>query len=119
MRFLNALAAAIVATIIASCSPAPSPQQQTEERERDLMAPLKTKYPTVVTGYDFKGTTVDISVDPNELLQLGEDEQAAMEAAALDRWKSTWHATHSGHAVVTVRLIDFRGTPWSKKSARV
>ncbi len=114
-----AFAAPFLALILASCS-SPSPQEQIDQRERDLMAPLKTKYPDVVMGYDFKGTTVDISIDPNAMLSLDEDAETSMKNAAVERWKSAWHATHNGqHGTVTVRLIDFRGTPYFKKSERV
>ena len=104
--------------LLCACS-SPSPAQQTEQRERDLMGQLKTKYPDVVMGFDFHGTAVDVSIDPNGMIALGEDDEAAMKAAALQRWKTTWIQTHPGaHATVTVHLIDFRGKPYYSASTK-
>ena len=120
VRVFSMLAALSLLPLLPACSPAPSPQEQTENRERELMTPLKTKYPDAVVGFDFHGTSVDVSIDPNGMIAMGEDDEAAMKAAALQRWKGAWTQTHPrAHATLQVRLIDFRGTPYYKTSAKV
>lgn len=84
------------------------------------MTPLKTKYAGTITGFDFHGTSVDVAIDPNEMLGMGEDDEAAMKAATLQRWKTAWTQTHPhAHATVRIRLIDFQGTPYYKAAANV
>lgn len=112
--------AALLLLPLVACSPAPSPQAQTEQRERDLMGALKTQYPDVVTGFDFHGNAVDVSVDPDALLSMDEDAEAALKAASLERWKTAWTQTHKGaHATITLRLIDYRGNRYYNASAKV
>lgn len=83
------------------------------------MDQLKTKYPDVVMGFDFHDAAVDVSIDPNGMIALGEDGEAAMKAQILQRWKAAWLQTHPGaHTTVTVHLIDFRGKPYYTESTK-
>lgn len=107
-------AAAVLLTLIA-CNAQPSPDEQRETTERAGMTPLKDHYPDVVTGFDFHGNSVDVSVDPNGEMDLDDDKDAAMKAEALRRWRAAWTQTHPGaHGTLTVRVIDFRGTLYWK-----
>lgn len=110
---------AILCLVASGCSK-PSDQAQVEQKERDLLAPLKTTYSDQVMGYDIKETTLDISIDANAVLSMDADAEDAMKGRALRDWKSTWVATHPGqHATVRVRMIDFRGTNYADESAKV
>ncbi len=107
-------------SVLAACAQTPSPQAQTEQRERDAMAQVKTKYPDVVEGFDFKGNALDVSIDANGLVSMDEDAEDALKADVAKRWRMAWAATHPGaHGTITLRLIDFRGTPYYKAAIRV
>lgn len=106
------LAGVVAIATIAACSPAPSPSQKTDAAERAAMAPLKASYPDAVMGFDFHGTTLDVSIDMNGLISLDEDQEDALKKAAVSRWRSTWRASHPHqHGTLTIRLIDFQGRP--------
>lgn len=106
------VAGLVAAALIAACSSSPNAAQETDAAERAAMAPLKSAYPDAVMGFDFHGTTVDVSIDLNGLVSLDEDTEAAMKKAAVARWHSTWMAAHPNqHATLTIRFIDFQGHP--------
>lgn len=74
------------------------------------MLPLKAAYPNAVMGFDFHDARVDISIDMNGYIDLGDDGEDALKADALKRWRTTWSSTHQGkHASLTIRFLDFRG----------
>ncbi len=101
------LAAALFA--LGACASQPSPSQQVHATERAAMAPLKAHYPDVVMGFDFHGTTVNVSVDSNQLYQMDDDKEAALKAEALRTWRTAWLDAHPHqHGTLTMRIIDFR-----------
>lgn len=119
MAWRRLISLALLCSLATACS-TPSDQAQLEQKERDLLAPLKTAYSDQVMGYDFKGTTLDISIDANAVLSMDADAEDAMKARALRDWKSTWAASHPGqHATIRVRMVDFRGTKYADESAKV
>ena len=105
-RFI--IAAVLVA--LAGCSSQPSPQEQIETTERAAMQPLKAHYPGVVMGFDFHGTTADVSVDLNEEIQMDDTKEDAMRAEAVRDWREAWMRAHPHeHAHLLLRILDFRG----------
>lgn len=115
----RAAAAALLCTITA-CASAPSHHERIAASERAAMMPLKSKYPDVVMGFDFHGTVADVSVDINQEIQMDDASEDAMRKQALALWRRAWLQTHHGHhALLTVRIIDFRGGVNWKASARV
>lgn len=84
------------------------------------MEPFKSKYSDTIMGFDFKGTSVDISIDANALMSMDDDSEAALKSQAIRDWANTWRNTHPGkHATVTLRILDFRGTQYAKEFAKV
>lgn len=114
-RFL--IAALLVALV--ACSSQPSPEEQIETTERATMQPLKTHYPDVVMGFDFHGTTADVSVDLNEEIQMDDSTEAAMRAEAVRDWREAWMRAHPHqHARLLLRILDFRGNvTWKSTTA--
>jgi hypothetical protein len=106
--------------LVTACSSPPSPQEQIANQEISALAPLKTKYPDVVMGFDVHGPGVDISIDLNGLISMDEPKEDAMKSEALTRWRDAWTAAHPHeHATLTVRFIDFKGNPESKQTVKV
>jgi hypothetical protein len=103
---------------LVACS-APTAQQKRHARERLLLNPIEVKYNGIITGFDFQGALVDVSVDLEQLQSMDVDREDRMKAEMLRRWRTTWIATHPHrHATVTVRFIDFRGNEESQESTR-
>jgi hypothetical protein len=108
------------ALFFSACSSPPSKDEQTETAERNAMTPLKQHYPGAVMGFDFHGPVVDVSVDLNGMMDLSDDEDAALKAEAVKRWRAAWEQTHpKQHAVLTVRILDFRGNVNWKRTIRI
>lgn len=109
---------ALAVLALSACS-APSPQERIEATQRDAMAPLKAHYAEIVTGFDFQGNTLNVSIDPNAALDLDDDQEKAMRAEALRDWRGAWLRAHPNeHAQLTVRIIDFRGTQYWKGTTK-
>jgi hypothetical protein len=115
-----AAALALFALAVTACSSSPSPQERIDASERNAMAPLKAHYPTVVMGFDFHGTSVDVSIDTNAEIDLDDSQDAAMRREALVDWKAAWQRAHPGeHAHLTVRILNFRGVEQWKGTTKV
>ncbi len=109
---------ALLLGAIAACS-SPTLRERVEARERELMTPLHTRYADVVMGFDFHGPSVDVSIDANALESTDDSVVDAMKSEALRRWRATWLDANPGHhALLTVRLIDFRGKVWTTEHVR-
>ena len=121
MRFSRAASLAFAALLsLAACSAPPTPQQVRHASERTQLARLQNAYSGTIVGFDFHGTTVDVSVDLNQLYSISEDNENALKAATLRAWRSAWLQTHPHqHAALTVRFIDFRGNLESARSVKV
>jgi len=105
---------------VAACSAPPTPQQVRHATERAQLARLQKTYSGVIVGFDFHGTTVDVSVDLNQLYSISEDDENALKAATLRAWRWAWLQTHPHqHAALTVRFIDFRGNLESSRFLKV
>ncbi len=105
---------------LAACSAPPTSQQVRHASERTQLARLQNTYAGTIVGFDFHGTTVDVSVDLNQLYSISEDDENALKAATLRAWRSAWLQTHPRrHAALTVRFIDFRGNLESSRSVKV
>ncbi len=110
MQHISRHTALALLIALAACSSSPSPQERVETTERDAMQPLKTHYPDVVMGFDFHGTTADVSVDLNEEIQMDDAKENAMRAEAVRDWRAAWLRAHPHeHAKLLVRILDFRG----------
>lgn len=110
--------ALLLVALLASCAP-PSPQAQIEDAERAAMTSLKTQNPDIIMGFDFHGSGVDVSIDVNQFVTLDPDDEAALEADALKRWRTVWIASHPRqHAKLTLRFLDFRGRVQYRGSAK-
>ena len=109
MAYRRFIIAAVVVALTA-CNSQPSPDEQIETTERAVMQPLKTQYPDVVMGFDFHGTTADVSVDLNEEIQMDDAKEDAMRAEAVRDWREAWMRAHPHeHAHLLLRILDFRG----------
>jgi hypothetical protein len=107
-----------VVALLSECS-GPTDAEKLAASERAGMLPLKTTYPDAVMGFDFHDGRVDISIDMNGYIDLGDDGEEAVKSDALKRWRSTWIATHPGqHAALTVRFLDFRGNTEYKATTK-
>jgi hypothetical protein len=119
LRTSNSLAVLCAVLALSACG-GPSPQEQIETSERAAMTPVKDTYPDVVMGFDFHGPVVDMSVDLNKEIDMDDPAEAAMKADALKRWRAAWLQTHPHqHAMLTVRILDFRGTVTWKQTEKV
>lgn len=84
------------------------------------MAPIKDKYKDVITGIDVKDRTLTVFVEPNAMLSMDEDAEAAMKAGAFARFKSAWESTHPHkHAVLRMVVRDYMGRELSTTSSTV
>ena len=107
---------ALLFCILAACS---SPPPSADDRAAGTLAPLKARYPQVIMGFDVHGTSLDVSVDLDQLASMDEDKEDAMKADALKTWAKTWSAEHPHeHATLTVRIVDFRGNQESKATIK-
>lgn len=105
---------ALVLILGAACAPQPTQQQQIDAQETASLAALKKAYPDIVVAFDMKGTTqLDISIDANGYISIGDNDTDTFKKVALDDWRSAWTAAHPHeHANLTLRLVDFMGRTW-------
>ncbi|MDE2481797.1 MAG: hypothetical protein KGN02_06370 [bacterium] len=109
--------AALALALLAACS---SPPPSADDTAAAKLAPLKARYPQVIMGFDVHGTTVNVSVDLDQLVSMDEDKEDAMKAVALKTWAKTWSEVHPHqHASLTMRIIDFRGNQESAAHIKV
>ncbi|MFZ0032453.1 MAG: hypothetical protein WBE77_11335 [Candidatus Cybelea sp.] len=118
-RVRQILRNALLSALLAACS-APSPQQQAEDAELAAVTPLKQRYP-VLAGFEVRpATTLIVSLDLQQYIEMEDDEIAAMKRAAVERWRSAWSAAHPhAHAVLEVRFIDFIGRKVATETTKV
>jgi hypothetical protein len=96
-----------------ACAPHPTAQEQIDATETAALAPLKAKYPDIVVAFDPKGTRLDISIDANGYISIGDDDVERFKASASHDWLAAWTLAHPHqHAQLTVRLVDFMGRVW-------
>jgi hypothetical protein len=119
MNDLHLASLALVAVIVAACSPAQKPSAEADEIA--AMAPLKHKYSDVVMGFDVHPpSTLVISVDLQGYDDTDYDTLGAMRRDALARWRAAWIAAHPhAHATLYVRFIDFIGGKVAAESTTV
>lgn len=119
---MKAARALLVILMLAACSQAASPNatDPAAAREESAVAPLKAQYKPVITGFDVKGTTLDIFVDAEAMSEMDGPVEQAMEDGALKRWRETWKANHPGrHATLRVRFRNYFGEVVYSESAKV
>jgi PBP1b-binding outer membrane lipoprotein LpoB len=118
LRRVAALAA--LACAFAGCAQNAPRTDPVLEKEQSAMAPIKEKYKDVITGIDVKNQTLTLYVEPNAMLSMDEDAEAAMKAAAFARFKSAWESTHP-HKHATLRMVvrDYMGRELSATSSTV
>jgi hypothetical protein len=112
VRVLRTIAAVALLTVVAACSAPQSATERAQSAELAQLAPLKTKFPGVLTGFDIRGdTTLVVSVDVQAIIDTMEDsDQQGMRSIVLDTWRDAWRAAHPHeHAKLNVRFIDYRG----------
>jgi hypothetical protein len=116
---LRKLACAAVAALIACSSP--TQQQRVDSAEIAQLDQLKHSYPDVVMGFDIRPeTTLTVSLDLQHYIEMDDDDVAAMQRAALARWRGAWVGAHPGeHAELRVRFIDFIGRKIAEKTTGV
>ena len=119
MKATRALAA--LAALTACSQPAPqSAAGAAAAREIAAVQPMKKACNPVITGFDAKGTTLDIFVDAEQLSQMDEPVEDKMKAEALRRWRAAWTANYPGkHATLRVRLRNYFGETEFSESAKV
>jgi hypothetical protein len=116
---MRKLACAVVAVLIACSSP--TQQQRVDSAEIAQLGQLKRSYPDEVMGFDIHPeTTLIVSLDLQHYIEMDDDDVAAMQRAAVARWREAWSNAHPGeHAMLRVRFIDFIGRRVAEKTTRV
>lgn len=100
-----------VAVLIAACAAcSASPQERIDAGELASVTALKQKYP-VLAGFDIRPeTTLIVSVDLQNYIEMDDADIPPMQRAVLARWRDAWSAAHPhAHATLHVRFIDFIG----------
>jgi hypothetical protein len=111
--------AAFTLLLAASCAAQPTAQERVESTEQAALAPLKTKYPDIVTAFDITGNRLDLAIDANAYLQTGDDEIGVFKTDATNAWRSAWIKAHPHqHAALTIRLMDFMNRVWGTEHTR-
>ncbi|HTU69780.1 MAG TPA: hypothetical protein VMF11_05615 [Candidatus Baltobacteraceae bacterium] len=111
--------AALLFSLLAACASQPTPQEAVAAKETAALAPLKARYPDIVTAFNLHGTRLDIAIDANGYIATGDDAVARFKKAASQDWKQAWSGAHPHqHATLTVRLIDFIGRTWATERVR-
>jgi hypothetical protein len=111
--------AALTLLLAASCAAQPTPQERVESTEQAALAPLKAKYPDIVTAFDISGNRLDLAIDANAYIQTGDDQIAAFKTDAKNAWRNAWIKAHpQQHAALTVRLMDFMNRVWGTEHTR-
>jgi hypothetical protein len=110
---------ALLSALLAACS-GPSPQQRAADAELAAVTSLKQKYPAVA-GLEIRpATTLIVSLDLQQYIEMEDDEIAAMKRATVERWRSAWIAAHPHeHALLEVRFIDFIGRKVATETTKV
>jgi hypothetical protein len=117
--FCRRAAAALVLFLPVACSTAPTPQQRVESTEQSELAPLKKKYPDIVTAFDTFGNRLDLSIDANAYIRTGDDVLDRFRSDASAAWKRAWTKAHPRrHAVLTVRFVDFMRRTWVQENVK-
>jgi outer membrane usher protein FimD/PapC len=118
IRWSRAIAALVLA-VTASCATAQSPQERIESTEQAALAPLKAKYPDLVTAFDLAGNRLDLSIDANAYIQTDDNVVERFKHDAAGAWRSAWMKAHPGqHATLTLRLVDFMSRSWATERIR-
>jgi hypothetical protein len=110
----------VLVLAIAACS-ATSSQERATDAEIAGLAPLKQHYPAVVMGFDVQhDTTLVVSLDLQQYIEMDDDAVDALKGAALTRWVAVWRGAHPhAHATLHVRFIDFVGRKVAEESRPV
>jgi hypothetical protein len=119
---MKAARAILALLMLAGCSqPAPQGAADTAAaRELRAIEPLKAQYKPVITGFDIKGTTLDVFVDAEAMSEMDAPVEAQMETGALKRWHDAWKSNNAGkHATLHVRLRNYFGEVVFSESAKV
>jgi hypothetical protein len=116
---MRKLACAAVAALVACSSP--TQQQRVDSAEIAQLSQVKHGYPDVVMGFDIRPeTTLIVSLDLQHYIEMDDDDVAAMQRAAVARWREAWMSAHPGeHATLRVRFIDFIGRKVAEKTTDV
>lgn len=113
------LIAALLLLAVASCAVQPTPAERVEATEQASLAPLKAKYPDIVTAFDITGNRLDLAIDANGYIQTGDDKIDRFKADAANAWRTAWMKAHPHrHAMLTVRLMDFMNRDWATEHVR-
>lgn len=104
-------------SMLAACATAPTPQERAEATEQSVLAPLKAKYPAIVTAFDISGKRLDLSIDANGYIQTGDDTIVQFKSDAAAAWRKAWTKAHPReHATLTLRFMDYMNRTWFKKT---
>ncbi len=110
-RWLRAGAA--LSLLLAAACAQPTPAQRAAAVEQTALAPLKAKYPDIITAFDPAGTRLDVAIDANAYIQTDDDVVDRFKSDAAKAWRTAWIAAHPHqHTLLTVRLIDAIARPW-------
>ena len=106
---------ALLLILGSACAPQPSAQEQIDAKETAALAPLKAAYPDIVVAFNMKGTTqLDISIDANGYISIGDNDVDKFKARAVARLACRVVAGASAPArALTLRLVDFMGRTWA------
>ncbi len=106
---------ALLLILGSACAPQPSAQEQIDAKETAALAPLKAAYPDIVVAFNMKGTTqLDIAIDANGYISIGDNDVDKFKARASRDWRAAWTQAHPHqHAPLTLRLVDFMGRTWA------
>lgn len=116
MRIILAL---LLLAGVASCAQQPTPAERIESTEQASLAPLKAKYPDIVTAFDITGNRLDLAIDANGYIQTGDDEVDRFKSDAASAWRTAWMKAHPHqHAMLTLRLMDFMNRVWATEHVR-
>lgn len=121
MTRFRSVALVVLTVLLAACSSPQSPQERAEAQERaQLNDTYKARYPDVVMGFDFHGPSVDVSIDLQALISMDEDKEDTLKSDAIRAWRNAWTAAHPHeHALLTARIVDFKGNEEFRSTAHV
>jgi hypothetical protein len=110
---------ALLLTLVVSCAAQPTPQEQIETTEQASLAPLKAKYPAIVTSFNISGNRLDIAIDANAYIQTDDSVIDRFKPDATAAWRAAWIKAHPHqHATLTIRLLDFTNRQWDIEHTR-
>jgi hypothetical protein len=111
--------AALMLVLAASCAGSPTPRQQIQSTEQAALAPLKAKYPDIITAFDISGKKLNIAIDANGYIQTGDDEVDQFKKDAASAWRAAWVKAHPHeHAALTVVFTDYINRVWATLHAQ-